>query len=1270
MRYKSVKRYLGAFAVMLLFALFVLSGQQKAGNPGPGIQTDTPLPTQFPADNFCEINVQAQSDKDKPLIKEFVDSVGGTVVKGFEENGLNMRVRVPQNAVDKFKESPSVERVEPYKSPVFLNDRASGLIGARPLQTPGFAMPGGLTGSGQIVAVADSGLDVGVNNDNMHPDFHSPKNGPSKIVGLTSVAGDLLPSDPVGHGTHVAGTILGTGAVSGGQYRGVAPEAGLYFQSILNVKDEPDPPANLSELFEPAYRAGARIHVNSWGTPENSYITTSSQIDAFMRSHPDFLVVFGAGNSGAGPNGTGTLAAEANSKNALVVGASENTRPGFGTDSDSYNDIAGFSSRGPAADGRIKPDLVAPGTAIVSTRSSLVPTNFPLNSRYTVMEGTSSAAALAAGAAALLREYLVSVNPGVTPTASLIKAALVNGAVRLGHSRTQEGFGLVDIQGTLLSLKENAMSYDDFKKGLGQGNTMEYIYVVEDAARPLKITMSWTDPAAAPGKTGKALVNDLDLTVTGPDGKTYCGNDFEGKGVPDRLNNTEQVFIEKPAKGSYVIKVNAVSERSGNSQDYAIVFGQPLNKGIITSVSESGRISLKNNLSINPVGANIHVSGDGFGLDGNPASFSLPAGSDIYYAADSKGKISDIYVSYSKTFLGSVKGYESDGQNKLVELRSDYSEGGLNLSRSPFVKLLVNKSPANSISEVLPGSDAIGLVNPGTGEIWRMEAEYTLKSGKITSVEPVMRKITLEDGQVYQLSRMVSISSDRGRSKTCYYDEPFTGTLNSLESIPAGCPVVMVISPYTREVGSLYADYGMVSGYVLKAPRGSLVFDNGEIYVLSSAETMVNKDGKDSDLSSIKAGDWAEGFIDAGSGDKLAAVNTYSQIVYGTVKEVKAEEGTLVVESNNNSSLFEVQKDVIPFINGKPGDLTGIIPGNFIRVAADAGGQALSINALEQMSTVITIGKVFKEEGHFNITSRETETYALAPYTGVLKEGLEMETEDLVADERAEIEYIVSPVTGQKIITRINSKAISGSSVPDIKLFLAPVKGTGNIEVIGRTTGNVVYAYLENNRRVVVPVEKDRSFKANIEVKTGGPQNITVVAVSRTSGRLSRAARTFYSLDNSMADTDIKGYWAEKFIRDALGMGIVRMYPDESFRPGMPATESMFADALSVAAGVSLDDPESGDSNSDPVTRLEGAVNLWKAAQAAGLNNTSRSIDLPPFKDWESIPLWGREAVLYCYYTGLLAGTPEGNFDPQRNLTRAEAAVLAYRLAMKIIEDM
>jgi len=235
----------------------------------------------------------------------------------------------------------------------FLNDRASDITGASAVNAPGFVVPLGLTGEGQIVAVADSGLDTG-RAGNIHPDLQSTPGKMPKVVMLKSWAGRDVPDDPNGHGTHMAATIAGTGAASNGQFRGVAPGASIYFQAILNKDGEPQIPADLSSLFLPAYSAGARVHVDGWGGGSNTYLNSTAQIDDFVRDHPDFLVVFGAGNSGPSSR---TLTSEANSKNVLVVGASVLPRPAFVPGADDASSTASFSSRGPAGDGRIKPEL-------------------------------------------------------------------------------------------------------------------------------------------------------------------------------------------------------------------------------------------------------------------------------------------------------------------------------------------------------------------------------------------------------------------------------------------------------------------------------------------------------------------------------------------------------------------------------------------------------------------------------------------------------------------------------------------------------------------------------------------------------------------------------------------------------------------------------------------------------------------------------------------------------------------------------------------------
>ena len=209
-------------------------------------------------------------------------------------------------------------------------------------------------------------------------------------------------SDPDGHGTHTAGSIVGTGAAfvgsgvpGSGQYHGVAPDAQLVHQSVMDDDGGLGGiPADIGVLFQQAYDDGARIHSDSWGAPVGGgYTADAVAADSFAWDHKDMLLVFSAGNQGTDDDNDGVVDLDgidspATAKNVLAVGASENDRGGIGhtwgefwPSSFSTNPIhddqianhpdglAAFSSRGPTDDGRIKPDIVAPGTYIVSTRS-------------------------------------------------------------------------------------------------------------------------------------------------------------------------------------------------------------------------------------------------------------------------------------------------------------------------------------------------------------------------------------------------------------------------------------------------------------------------------------------------------------------------------------------------------------------------------------------------------------------------------------------------------------------------------------------------------------------------------------------------------------------------------------------------------------------------------------------------------------------------------------------------------------------------------------
>jgi hypothetical protein len=438
----------------------------------------------------------------------------------------------------------------------------------------------GLYGQGQIIGIADTGLDQGSTDPaHLHDDFENGA-GVSRVLQIFDWVGDGANDVNSGHGTHTAGSILGNGFRSGStptthtypstSFAGMAPEASLVFQSVEQNSTGylTGLPADLNTLFLQAYNAGARIHSNSWGSAEAGQYTIDSQnADLFLWNHPDFSILFSAGNEGTDINTANgvidllSLGSPASAKNVITVGASENNRSSGGynpggacslwgncwpsdygvapisTDPLSNNPqgMAAFSSRGPTVDGRYKPDIVAPGTNILSTKSSATSSTGwgPYNTYYMYMGGTSMSTPLTAGATTLIRQYFT--NLGLTPSGSLIKATLLNGASDLypgqygtGTTREQpntrpnnvEGWGRVNIENSLFPTAPAVLDYFDFAQGLQTNEYDSFTFNLSNTSAPFKTTLAWTD---YPGSlaAGGALVNDLDLHVVDASSVTH-----------------------------------------------------------------------------------------------------------------------------------------------------------------------------------------------------------------------------------------------------------------------------------------------------------------------------------------------------------------------------------------------------------------------------------------------------------------------------------------------------------------------------------------------------------------------------------------------------------------------------------------------------------------------------------------------------------------------------------------------------------------------------
>jgi subtilisin family serine protease len=508
-----------------------------------------------------------------------------------------------------------VERVDPYVEPTLHNDIARVLLGLDSLANPALGMTE--QGTGQIIAIADTGL------DSAHPDFQG------RIVEVVALGRPNDSSDPHGHGTHVAGSALGSGAANAGQFRGTAPSARLYFQSILDANGKLGGlPLDLADLFEQAYQKNARIHNNSWGSVAAAeYMMNSQEVDAFVAKRRDMLVVISAGNDGQAANRVNSqpgtvdwqsIGAPASCKNGLTVGASQSNRtsggystltygaawPGHFPDppiatakvSGSADGLAGFSSRGPCTDRRVKPDVVAPGTDIVSARSAKAPLQKfwgpGPTPAYAYMGGTSMAAPLVAGCAALVREYYVTSRAHGEPSAALLKATLINSTRKLPGAdavadfdvvpNMHQGFGLIQMPNAYpnpINPQLKLEFLDDWKTPAGlfsmTGQRKRYEIDVAAGMR-LSICLTWTDPP------GRALQNNLNLLVELPGGGKMTGN----HGLPlslgpiDQENNVEVIRIEVPAAGKYLIQISANNLLTA-SQDFALVVTGALTSALV-----------------------------------------------------------------------------------------------------------------------------------------------------------------------------------------------------------------------------------------------------------------------------------------------------------------------------------------------------------------------------------------------------------------------------------------------------------------------------------------------------------------------------------------------------------------------------------------------------------------------------------------------------------------------------------------------------------------
>jgi subtilisin family serine protease len=584
-----------------------------------------------------------------------------------------------------------------------------------------------LNGSGQLIAIADTGLDLGncffhygqsvssanantrIDAGNVHT--YWTMDSCEQCGNCPRACSDFI--DFEGHGTHVAGIAAGranvalAGSSAAAANNGLAVGASLFFQDISASVGLITPPIHLQQLFAPAYAAGARVHSNSWGcsgnkpTDCNVYSLAAREVDAFMFNHPDFLVVFAAGNAGSSDSSMiGTVSSPATCKNCLSVGSSnigiedavrswqhtsalDMCKPRYGEGvspslspccSAAADSAAGslcsllmlsccpwdeellccsdearatnnngksklktstlsqFSSVGPTRDGRLKPDVVAPGHMIASanahnafsgagTTASCAPppsasaTNVDWNARAVqLMSGTSMAAPAIAAVAAIVRQWFQEgwypsgspdSNSSINPSSALVRAVIAASAAALNSDSSssarpsvKSGFGLPSLARALYIRSvggSHRIAVVDASSvpTAGSASVAHGAHNVVTAAcsgGKVIAALSWTDPPGHPSASLQ-LVNDLDLLVWSKGEQDaapvlHYGN---GDSVADSRNNLETVATSCAAGSTVTAAVYGAVVLSP-LQFYALVLSGAVSQSTLAAVNASEKV--------------------------------------------------------------------------------------------------------------------------------------------------------------------------------------------------------------------------------------------------------------------------------------------------------------------------------------------------------------------------------------------------------------------------------------------------------------------------------------------------------------------------------------------------------------------------------------------------------------------------------------------------------------------------------------------------------
>ncbi len=488
------------------------------------------------APGTVDLDIQIQQALNLDAILPLVEAYG--TLLGRHDANHTLTVRIPDNQVRVLASEPWVFYVNTIAAPSVKDDTKGRSLHRSNVINSDYASGRHYDGSGVAVAIADDGA-VGP-----HIDFSG------RMTQLATVTGGT-------HGDMTCGIAVGAGNLNP-SIRGMASGADLVTFDISGYPQVVNALGNYTTY-------GVVVASTSYSQGCNEYTSDTQFGDQFLFENPYLQFVFSGGNNGAADCGYGAGSGWGNitggykqGKNVIACG-----------NLDALEVLDPSSSRGPSADGRIKPDICANGRDQMSTNE---------NNTYQVGGGTSAASPGIAGVFAQLYQAYKSLNGTTTAPAPLLKASLLNTAEDIGNPGPDftYGWGRVNALRALRTLEESRYLSDS----IAQGGQNTHSITVPAGTTALRAMLYWADPGGTPA-AAVSLVNNLDFTVS--DLSTSIWNPWVLDATPlaaslsapavrgvDSLNNMEQVVVSNPAPGTYTLTVNGSAIPFGQQRYYIV----------------------------------------------------------------------------------------------------------------------------------------------------------------------------------------------------------------------------------------------------------------------------------------------------------------------------------------------------------------------------------------------------------------------------------------------------------------------------------------------------------------------------------------------------------------------------------------------------------------------------------------------------------------------------------------------------------------------------